>query len=186
MFERFTIEARGAVVRAVEIAQETQSDSVGDLQLLAAICERTDGPAVEALRSVGIDPAALARAATDADAAGLDSEALAAIGIDLDAVSAQADKTFGKGALARAGARMRRGKHRPFAREGKKILELSLRELIRLGQHRIDSGHLLLAILRMAHGDAYRVLVNSLTEAGSSVAALRSALESPAEGKAAS
>ncbi|GAA1870482.1 Clp protease N-terminal domain-containing protein [Myceligenerans crystallogenes] len=113
-----------------------------------------------------------------AAAGGLDREALAAVGIDLDAVRETADATFGEGALDRAGRRQGGSGtgHIPFARDGKKALELALREAIRLREKEIGGRVLLLGIVRDEQSPGARVLRNALEEVGSDLLGLRAAL----------
>ena len=114
--------------------------------------------------------------------AGLDAEALASIGIDLDEVRTRIEATFGPGALSRAipphqrgrsGPARRRFLHRsrrgpgrtgpdtgwvparghiPFTPQAKKVLELSLREAVGLGDNYIGMEHLALALIRIKDG----------------------------------
>jgi hypothetical protein len=67
--------------------------------------------------------------------------------------------------------------HIPFAADAKKTLELALREAVRLRTNRIDSAMLLLGTLRGTGSPAELILRRSLTDAGSSPAALRLAVE---------
>lgn len=62
------------------------------------------------------------------------------------------------------------GKHLPFTARCKKVLEQSLREAAELGDDRIDSEHLLLAILREGGGVAAKIL----GERGVSLGVIRS------------
>ena len=170
MFERFTKEARAAVVGAQEVARDTGSRSIDTRHLLVVLVENR-GPVDRALRGAGADVETVAgKARADLRAGGIDGDALAGIGIDLDAVRRQADAVFGPGALDRAGRVP--GGHIPFTPDAKKALELALREAIRLKQKSIDPGHLLLGILRGPSSG--RAL---LLEAGVDVDALRKALE---------
>jgi ATP-dependent Clp protease ATP-binding subunit ClpA len=141
----------------------------------------------EVVRLVGTGPLPLG----DADAA-----ALRAIGIDLDAVRAKVEETFGPGALdeppddlAEPGGtapslldrlRGRRptptptdadrepapGRHPRFVRRAKKVLELALREAIRLRHNHIGPEHLLLGILREGEGLAVRIMVDAGVDLG--------------------
>ena len=86
---------------------------------------------------------------------GLDAEALASVGIDLEAVRESADAVFGKGALDRAGRAPVKG-HIPFTADAKKVLELALREAVRLRTNRIDGAMLLLGMLRGTGSSAER------------------------------
>jgi ATP-dependent Clp protease ATP-binding subunit ClpA len=170
MFERFTKEARAAVVGTQEVARDTGSRSIDSRHLLVVLAEDR-GPVHRALREAGADAEAVAeKARADLRAGGIDGDALAGIGIDLDAVRRQADAVFGPHALERAGRAP--GGHIPFTPEAKKALELALREAIRLKQRSIHPAHLLLGILRAQSSG--RAL---LLQAGVDTDALRSALE---------
>lgn len=169
MFERFSREARGAVMGAQQVAVDAASRAVDGRHLVVALAEGI-GPAAHGLRLAGVDVHRLASGLRrELALAGLDADALASIGIDLDAVRERADAVFGRGALDRAGAR--RGRV-PFDREAKKALELALREAIRLTQTTIDGRHLLLGVLRA--GGAGR---QALGSRGIDLDAVRDALE---------
>lgn len=170
MFERFTDDARAAVVGAQEVARETSSRGVDTRHLLVALVENA-GSASGALRESGVDIEALASTArAELRSSGLDRDALADLGIDLDAVRERADAVFGPDALDRA-AKAPRGRI-ALTPEAKKSLELALREAIRLRQKAIHSGHLMLGIVR-----AESTGRNLLREAGVDISELRKALE---------
>jgi len=176
MFERFSKDARAAVVDAQQVAHETGSRTVDGRHLLAALASG-DGAAAQALRTVGVDPSALADSLrAELRAGGLDAGALASLGVDLDAVRARADAVFGEGALERGTGRGRRG-HIPFTPDAKKTLELALRETVRLGSPAIEGGHLLLGVLRATGSPAEAALRAALAGAGTDGPALRVALE---------
>lgn len=178
MFERFSKEARAAVVAAQEIARTAGSRSIDTRHVLVALAEGA-GPAAQALRTVGVEPRVLAaHVREEIRAGGLDGEALASLGIDLDAVRERADAVFGEGALDRATHKGRKG-HIPFTADAKKSLELALREVIRLGGSGIDGGHLLLGMLRNGGSPAEQAMRRALTDAGTDVQALRAAVEHP-------
>ncbi|MFD2797202.1 Clp protease N-terminal domain-containing protein [Promicromonospora vindobonensis] len=170
MFERFTKDARSAVVDAQMVARSAHSDQIDSRHLLVALAE-SEGPARTALSDGGLDVADVvtrARASIEAGDA-LDPGALAAVGIDLDEVTRRTEATFGKGALTRAGRILRgRRKHIPFTADAKKSLELSLREAIRLGSKEINGGHLLLGLTR-----AESPARNLLSDAGADVERVR-------------
>jgi ATP-dependent Clp protease ATP-binding subunit ClpA len=177
MFERFTADARSAVIGAQVVADQLRSDSIDSRHLLVALLD--GGAVVDPLRSVGLDPETVAAHARAAIAAGdvLDAEALASVGVDIEAVRERAEATFGRGALDRGLHRRKRRRHHwPFTSDAKKALELSLREAIRLGDRHIDGAHLLLGILR-AECPAGRVLQPALHDAGTDVPGLRTAVE---------
>jgi ATP-dependent Clp protease ATP-binding subunit ClpA len=184
MFERFTDEARGAVAAAQDVARQAHEDHVDAVHLQLAIAQAPDGAAGQALAAVGTPPEALRRAVAATNTHGLDAEAPAALGIDLDAVRAAADKTFGADALSqgRGGTSGRL----PLSPEAKKTVETALRETIRLDDRYIDSGHLLLAFLRLDETAAGRALASGLAETGTDAAALRAALAEQRRGHAAS
>ena len=90
MFERFTKDARAAVVGAQQVARVTGSRSIDTRHLLVVLAEHP-GPVRDALAAAGADAGeVVARARADLRAGGLDGDALAALGIDLDAVRRQA------------------------------------------------------------------------------------------------
>jgi ATP-dependent Clp protease ATP-binding subunit ClpA len=147
MFERFTAEARAAVIAAQQVAREAGARQIDTRHVVVALAE-ANGPAATALRDAGVDVEALTAALrADATAAGLDPEALASIGVDLAAVRERTDAVFGRGAVDRAG---HSPGHIPFTRDAKKALELALREAVRLKHPALDGRHLLLGILRAA------------------------------------
>ncbi len=176
MFERFTTDARNAVVEAQIVARQAGSPTIDTRHVLIALAE-PDGAARDALEDVGVGATELTRRLrADIAAGGLDGQALASLGIDLDAVRRQADAVFGAGALERAARRSRAG-HLPFAAEAKKTLELALREAVRLHASAIDGNFLLLGVLRCSGCAAESELRRALAEAGSDPASLRAAIE---------
>ena len=167
MFERFTKSARESVVQAQAEARALGLEHVGPEELLLGVAGG-DGPGARVLAENGAGYEALrARVATGA----IDGEALAAIGVDLDEIRRRAEENFGPGALERH--RRPRGSHVPFSPQGKKALELALREAIAAGDKEIDDGHVLLGLLR--EGGVAKLL----RAVGADPAALRAAL-SPA------
>lgn len=165
MFERFSHEARLVVVSAQEHARERAADSIRSEHLLAAIVSGRPNPAAVVLKSLGIDGAVV-----DAEIVRLrpdgspppDAEALASLGIDLDEVRRQVEEAFGPGALERTRAargRAPRG-HIPFDRGAKKVLELALREALRLKHNVIGAEHILLGMLHSETGVAQQILAS--------------------------
>ena len=150
MFERFTKDARDAVVGAQEHARGEGSRSIGVRHLWLALC---GSPLGGTLASAGVTPDAMADTAPSEVS---DADALRSLGIDLESVRRAAEANFGEGALDRElGGRRRwfrrsarRGGHIPFTDEAKKALELSLREAIRLDSGYIGLEHLALGALR--------------------------------------
>ncbi len=180
MFERFTHAAREAVVHAQVEARELGQSPVGTehvlLALLAvpAIAEapalRDQGVTTVLVRSEVIRRVAAASPATTEDVETADREALRAIGIDLDAVRRAIEENFGPGALRlpHPAPPGRKGPmraffssgHVPFSKRNKKVLELSLREAIRLKHNYIAPEHIMLGILREGQGLAARILAD--------------------------
>lgn len=173
MFERFTKPARLVVGEAVEVAQTMGHKQFGSDHMLLALAGQPGQAAGQALSDLGVrddDVREAVVARHGGEGSGLDDEeALRTLGIDLSAVRAKVEETFGEGALD--AHRRHRGRPR-LSSEGKKTLELALREAVRLKDHYIGAEHLLLGILR-AEGPGHDVL-RSL---GVDVAALRRRVE---------
>ncbi|MEV0249175.1 Clp protease N-terminal domain-containing protein [Nocardia sp. NPDC050712] len=179
MFERFSKYARKAVVVAQEDARELRSDNIEVEHVLLGVLSEGE-PALKALLAeAGLThEGVLGRLGLGAPAAAdqgeplgaEDAEALRSIGIDLDAVRESLEATFGADALERAvpPEGEKRGRfgfggpkmfgHIPFTRDAKKILELSLREALARKDDSIQSGHILLAILRAPNPVTARIL----------------------------
>src|SRR5215213_3981188 len=83
---------------------------------------------------------------------GVAAEALESLGISLEAVRAQVEEIIGQGQQAPLG-------DIPFTPRAKKVLELSLREALRLGHNYIRTEHILLGLIREGEGVAAQVLV---------------------------
>ncbi len=175
MFERFTHDARAAVLNAQEEARALGHDEVGSEHVLLALTNPANGPrtTVEVLAAWGASYGRVRdtlielagspiRLLSDEDAA-----ALASIGIDLDVVLSRVEESFGPGALAPTAGRIR------FAKPGRVTLQLALREALRLKSRAITSEHLLLGLLRAKDGMAAKIL----KEIGVDVAGLRGIVE---------
>ncbi|WP_380279603.1 Clp protease N-terminal domain-containing protein [Kitasatospora purpeofusca] len=183
MFERFTEEARRVVGRAGQESAELRHGHVGTEHLLLAILAEPEDPAARVLIEAGLDHATARQSVRRLLGEGDDARALAAIGVDLDAVREAVESVFGAGALdapskeeprrrgwLRSEGRAGRG---PFTPRGRKVLELSLRESLRLKSGRIAVGHLLLGLLREGEGLGARVIAGH----GLDFAAVRRAVE---------
>ncbi|WP_433279750.1 Clp protease N-terminal domain-containing protein [Pseudonocardia xinjiangensis] len=165
MFERFTEKARLVVVGAQEQARERGADAIRSEHLLAALFAVPDNLAITVLGALGVD-----RDVVEAEVGKLrpdgtpvpDAEALATLGIDLDEVRRQVEEAFGPGALdrTRAAAGRRPRGHIPFDRTAKKVMELALREALRLKHNYIGTEHILLGMLHSATGAAHDILVS--------------------------
>ena len=174
MFERFTRQARDVVVRARQEASQLGHPQVGTEHLLLALLSPDAGVPHAVLRRAGVEPA---RVRADVERlvgaprrilSAEDAAALSTVGIDLDAVLARLEESFGPEALHRACPPPRRRlpwRRRPsrerFAPRAKKVLELSLREALRLGHDHLGSEHILLGLLREGSGLAAQILTKA-------------------------
>ncbi len=184
MFERFTKAARQVVIDARSQARELGHRHVGTEHLLLAMLQPQAVPTSAILREAGLTPEGVrseiqrllgeSRLINDADAA-----ALEAIGIDVHAVRERLEATFGPGALepevppTRYGLFRRKVSGGPFTPRSKKVLELALREALRLKNNWIGTEHILLGLIREGEGLAARVMA----DAGVDFARLRQATE---------
>jgi hypothetical protein len=137
MFERFSDEARQAIVLAQQEAAEMRHGWIGTEHLLLGVL-RADGGGARLLNDLGVDLASVRDDVVRMIGRGeedIDPDALATLGIDLDAVRERVEKAFGAGALSRRGGCRGGtfGGHVPFTPRAKKALELTLREGIALG-----------------------------------------------------
>lgn len=161
MFERFTTQARSAVVQAQDEARRLGSANVGTEHVLLGILGDPTCAGARVLTGLGLeleplrDDVARADRADRAPAAG-DEEALRTLGIDLDQVRRAAEETFGPGALERP--RVGRRGHIPFTPRSKRALEAALREALRLGHRYIGTEHLLLGLVRVGGSIATRIV----------------------------
>jgi ATP-dependent Clp protease ATP-binding subunit ClpA len=157
LFERFTPDARKVVLTSVRTAAETGADKAGPEHILLALATVGEGVGGRVLAGYGITAAALrAAGASGGSRPGTltaeEVRALSSLGIDADEVFRRVEEAFGPDALdpveEPAPPRRRGWVGGPFSREGRKVIELSLREKIALGHRHIGSEHLLLALLR--------------------------------------
>ncbi|WP_229401335.1 Clp protease N-terminal domain-containing protein [Micromonospora okii] len=185
MFERFTDRARDVVNRAGDEARAAGQRPIGTEHLLLAVLADPDGLATRVLRDAGVRAADLRAAVarhTAEGGAGLaeaDAAALREIGIDLAAIVARIEESFGPDALRAAVPAPRRRwgrRQRPggtFSPRSKKVLELAIREAMRLRHRHIGTEHILLGLLGEGGGPAALVL----TEAGLDLDDLRRRVE---------
>lgn len=168
MFERFSDEARLVVRLAQDEARRFRHGWIGTEHLLIALLEEGDGSAAQVLRGHGLSVPDLRRRVVGAagpSAEGLDPDALAVLGIDLNEVRRVTEENFGPGALERGRRPVKNG-HIPFSGRAKKVLELSLREAMRLKHDYIGTGHILLGLLREGEGLAARILADAGADLG--------------------
>jgi ATP-dependent Clp protease ATP-binding subunit ClpA len=152
MFERFTRNARAVVIGAQEVAHRHGATEVRPAHLLESLASREGTLATQVLADLGAPADEVRRVVRgfgsqysgvlDAE----DAEALRLLGIDLDDVIRRIDQDLNDGHEP-----IRKG-HKRFSPESKKVLELSLREALQLGDGFIGTEHILLALLR--HGDS--------------------------------
>ncbi len=83
---------------------------------------------------------------------GVAAKALESLGIGPDVVRQRIEEIIGRGQEPPTG-------HIPFTPQAKKVMELSLREALRLGHNYIGTEHILLGLIREGDGVAARVLV---------------------------
>jgi ATP-dependent Clp protease ATP-binding subunit ClpA len=162
MFERFSDEARQAIVLAQQEAAELRHGWIGTEHLLLGVL-RTDSGGARLLNDLGVELAPVREDVVRMIGRGeedIDRDALATLGIDLDAVRERVEKAFGTGALSRrSGCRGGTfGGHVPFTPRAKKALELTLREGIALGARELRPEHLVLGLLREGDGVAAQLL----------------------------
>jgi ATP-dependent Clp protease ATP-binding subunit ClpA len=170
MFERFTAESKTVVKQAREASRAGGRRHVGTEHLLIALLRPEAGGAARVLANAGLNAQQVSE---DIDRifnesgqhlGETDAAALEAIGIDLNAVRAKLEETFGPGALepevepTRYGLFGRRFSGGPFTPRSKKVLELSLREALRLKHNFIGPEHILLGLIREGQGLAAQVL----------------------------
>jgi len=162
MFERFAAEARRTVTLAEDEARRLHHQHLGTEHLLLGLLAQPQDPTARLLARFGLDLSTGRSAVADL-IGGPDPErdgaALAAIGIDLEAVREAVESTFGPGALdaPQSERRSRWGGPR-FTDRAKRVLALSLRAAADSQARRIETGHLLLGLLREGGGAAVRVL----------------------------
>jgi ATP-dependent Clp protease ATP-binding subunit ClpA len=148
MFERFTRNARAVVVGAQEVAARSGAPEVRPAHLLESLVATDSILAMRVLADLGAPGDEVRRVVRglavrysdglDAD----DAEALKLLGIDLDDVISRIGRDLSSGREP-----IGQGCQR-FAAEAKKVLELSLREAVRLHDGFIGTEHLLLGLIR--------------------------------------
>ncbi|MBF6077720.1 Clp protease N-terminal domain-containing protein [Nocardia beijingensis] len=175
MFERFSRSARTAIVVAQEDARELHASNIEVEHVLLGVLAQAEPELTTLLAEAGLTRDSVRRALAE-QGNGIplgpeDAEALRSIGIDLDAVRESLEAHFGEDALDRAAPDPRRGPfpwsrggyygHIPFTKDAKKVLELALREALGRKDKTIESGHMLLGILRAPNQTTERLLGGS-------------------------
>ena len=169
MLERFTKPARSVVEAAVEDARKARAARVRPEHLFVALLGEDGSVAVRVLTDLGAPPDRIlaeveSRRERFVDGLGdEDAAALATIGIDLEEVLRRVDPEPDE---SRPRVRTR------FSRDGKKVLELALREAIALQHNYIGTEHILLGLVR--EGDP--LIHDTLTALGVTQKELRAAV----------
>jgi ATP-dependent Clp protease ATP-binding subunit ClpC len=86
------------------------------------------------------------------EADGIGAKALAAAGVDAEMVREELDRRVGRGSSPPTG-------HIPFTPRAKQVLELSLREGLKLGHNYIGTEHILLGLISEGQGVAAQILL---------------------------
>lgn len=158
VFERFTQDARTAVVLAQEEARLLRDSSISTAHLLIGLAGSGDDAASVALRGIGMTSAELRNRLRRTAGTALDPEALATLGINLEAVRAVTEERFGAGALDPApGRRSPRG-HIPFGPGAKRSLAVALQTAVRMHSSSVGAGHLLIGIVDERTGLGVKLL----------------------------
>ncbi|MGP4051335.1 Clp protease N-terminal domain-containing protein [Streptomyces sp. 2A115] len=198
MFERFTKDARAAVLGAVGHAERLGAEAVEEQHMLLALLDREATRGSFALASLGLAgrresvERALAEARRRGGLSRADADALSGLGIDLTEIVSRVEEAHGEGALAaegkRGGGEGGRGKgwwsgfvggHRPFTRGAKDLLTESLRMALAQRDRCIGDEHLLLALTARPG-----VPAEVLADHGVTYASLRRVLYGGGEAKA--
>lgn len=161
-FQRFTRNARVAVMLAAEEARELCDRETGAQHLLLGVLQAAGAELSSVVAGFGLTAevvrARLAETSTGDRSFDEDADALSTIGIDLRAVRDSVSRTFGDDAfdraLSRSGRRRRSRGHMSLSHGAKKVLELALREALAHKDTEIRCEHLLLGILRSGEKQA--------------------------------
>ena len=178
MFERFSADARSAVIQAQALAREAQAIRVEPAHLALAVAGDTSSAGARVLADLGVDTedfqSEIRRRAQHRDDLGgltvADVDALSSLGVDanelIDRLGVSAPDSIGG---ARTFRRSRRaGGHIPFTASAKAALERALRDALRLADRHIGSEHVLLGVVAVdadvravleAHGVTYGALL---------------------------
>lgn len=167
MFERFSQDARLAVIDAQRHARDTGCFEIAAEHLALALLERDDDTGRYLADRVDGTESLAARFRDVRQRAGItptDARALGELGIDIDRVVDAVERAHGENVLAsgtrrgrftwpwRRKIRRRPEGHIPFTSEAKRVLTQALQEAIALKERRIGSEHLLFALLTLPSG----------------------------------
>jgi hypothetical protein len=129
-FTRFRAPARAAIVHAQDEARELEHEYIGTEHILLGVLRAEDGAAAPVLRSLGVT---------------------------VEATRQRIVEIVGRGPGEAAGDRESGGRI-PFTPRAKKVLELALREALRLEHDYIGTEHILLGLVRERDGVAAQIL----------------------------
>jgi ATP-dependent Clp protease ATP-binding subunit ClpA len=161
-FQRFTRNARVAVMLAAEEARELCDRETGAQHLLLGVLQAAGAEMSSIVEGFGLTAEVVRARLTDSSTGDRsfdeDADALSTIGIDLRAVRDSVSRNFGDDAfdraLSRSGRRRRSRGHMSLSHGAKKVLELALREALAYKDTEIRCEHLLLGILRSGEKSA--------------------------------
>lgn len=173
-FERFTPEARALVGHARDEAAGRREVDTHHL-LLGLLCDE-EGMGTRALLLLGVD---LRRLRADLRGrGGAPADVMATLGVDVAAIRHRAEESFGPGALERADWLDRGGRGRlAFTRRARNALGRAPVRACWLGDDRVGSEHVLLALLEQVRGMAPGgILTDALRAADLSSAAVHGAV----------
>lgn len=174
MFERFSRDARAAVLLAHEDVRELGTPEIGPQHLLLGVLQAAGRDLSAVLSDYGLTADAVRdrlveTSSTAGESFAKDADVLRAIGIDLHALRDAVARTFGADtfdqALPSSGRRRRRRGRVPFTRPAKKALELSLREALAHKDNAIGCEHIVLGILRGGDKEAIDVITEHVDTA---------------------
>ncbi|OBJ32101.1 Clp protease [Mycolicibacter virginiensis] len=168
VFERFSRDARAAVIQAQRDARGFHADDIGPQHLLLGVLQTAEGDLSATLGGYGLTidgvRTRLAETMETSESFDADADVLRLLGIDLRAVRDAVADTFGAEAFDRAVQRTGRGSRRrgrlAFTRAAKTTLQLALREAVARKGKTICCEHIMLGILR----DADPVVMDIVTE----------------------
>jgi len=145
IFNRLADESRRSVEAAFDEARALGHDSLGDEDLLLGILSTGDGLGGQTLDSLGVTLEGARERSEE-----MLADALLSIGISLDDVRRGAGEAFDMS--------LPRGRKIPYSPRAKNALVEARREMKRLGDDHLGTGHVLLGILRNGDGPAAELL----------------------------
>lgn len=161
MFERFSHDAREIIAAAYERVADQNAQEINNMDVLAALLRFPASGAGRllvrlgvALEDVGAEVQRVRRRGGITEA---DARALGEFGIEVDHIVDRIEQIHGANAIANARKGPGHPRRIPLADDSKKTLEVSLKEVVRLGARHLGSEHILLA-LAILRGPAADIL----------------------------